>query len=283
MYQGQNERVLLLVKELESLLCIPRVHIEKYMMLRSSRSVERLSKLLKDYKKGCGDRASSISSISRSHITSTCSTNTRSTPRTGSEVHPAVSKGKREKVDKLAEARQRVKQLTWQSTYNNFFSTSGISATPNGAAKLGSEKSREIGMKGAVGKVWRPDLQEQLEQWQAATTDDNVQQLTELCRGLCSVQSHGQKGSEYQKQFLRSSVYGLNHLVPFENKANLSSVPIGSIYRTDPWELEASEKREKEMSCALKRVSEQQGKMMNHRHFPKTVEELVFIDANKAK
>lgn len=142
---------------------------------------------------------------------------------------------------------------------------------------------REFGMRGALGKVWRTDRREQLEEWLASTSDDNVHQITELCRGICSLQAHEHKGTEYQKQFLSAPAYSLHHVVPFENKANLSTVPIGSIYRTDPWELEASEKRHKAEASALMRVTEQQGKMMNHRMFPKTVEELVFIDPSRVK
>lgn len=264
-----------IVGELEGLLSVSREQVEKYMSLRSDRSVERLSKVLKDYRKS--DQSSSTAK-SRS-------TNARGTPRSSREARPTNPKSGHEKSYSLDEARQKVKELSWQSTYNNFFnSSSSHNATQKGAASAGGLKAmqREFGMRGAVGKVWRVDQKEQLTAWLKSTTDDNVQQLTELCRGICSVQAHGNKGTEYQKQFLRAPQYGLHHVVPFENKANLSSVPIGSIYRTDPWELEASEKREKQESNAMKRLTEEQGKMRNHRNLPKTVEELVFIPVNKS-
>lgn len=268
-----SERVALLVTELEALLTIPRVHVQKYMSLRSDRSIERLSKVLKDYKKASGSDRASVTT--RSH-----STNTRGTPRSGQAAHRATSKQhekeKHEKVNKLAEMRQKMKELTWQSTYNNFFSnTSGSSAVQNGTAKSG-------GHRGVLGKVWKDDQWEYLEQWLATASDDHVRELVDLCRGLRSVQAHGQKGTEYRRQFLQAPVYSANHVVPFENKGNLSSVPIGSIYRTDPWELEASENRHKETTRGLQRVTEQQEKMMNHKKFPKTVEELIFIDPRKA-
>jgi hypothetical protein len=249
----QGPRAEALVSSLEPLLSAPRKQIEKYMKLRSKRSVDKLTDIMQEYSNVAhGDyHGSELDS------------------QAGGEM--ATFGDGTDAATQLANVRKE-RGLAWKSTYTSFHSTNYNRSKSAGGAK------KSVGS-GAFDKVWRNGEKPQLERWKEATTDDKIKQLADACRGIYSLedQEAGPR-SEYRKRYGRAANYCTPRVYRDRNR---SEVPIGSIYSTDPWELEASAAREKDASDALRRVADSQDIMMNHKKHPKKPMQLTYIDRYK--
>lgn len=249
----QGPRAEALVSTLETLISSPRKQIEKYMKLRSKRSVDKLTDILQEYKsvKPGDDRAAG--------------------PEPKKSGGEGASTSGSDAAAKLASI-HKLKGLAWKSTYQSFHSDA------INESQSARTRRKAVGS-GAFDKVWRNGEKPQLDLWKESTTDDNIRQLADTCRGIYSLeeQEDGPR-SEYRKRFGRSSHSFTPRIVRDRNR---SEVPIGSIYSTDPWELEASAVREKEAKDALLGAAKTQDMMMKYKLYPKKSMALTWIDRSK--
>lgn len=240
------------VTALQPLVQVPKNQIEKYVGLRSDKSVEKLQQLLGDYKSGSRDGSKASSSVA-------------------SNAPATLGRGTAGLVDHF--------KRDWKSSYKAHFGGPSSKVDRRGSHPGPAVQKSVLRSSEAFQKVWKPDKQEELKQWKASANDENIQQLADLCRGICSA-GDGHT-SEYKKRFQTVSGARTPRLEPLaigSMDKNVSRVPIGSIYRTDPWELEASGKREVEMKESFQRIQENQEQMKHHRNLPKKQEQLIFID-----
>lgn len=242
----QGPRAEALVSKLESVISVPRKQIEKYMKLRSERSVDKLTDIMQEYR----------------------------SVQQGGNRGPALESEQADSTKPDASALENIRKvrgMAWQSTYASFHNSLGRRSKSAGAGR------QAVGS-GAFDKVWRNGEKPQLDQWKETTTDDKIRQLADTCRGIYSLEEQ-EKGSasEYRKKYGWRSAFTPR----VTRDRNRSEVPIGSIYSTDPWELEASAVREKEAKDALLRVHASQNVMKKYKSHPKQTMQLTFIDKTK--
>lgn len=242
----QGPRAEALVSRLEPLLSAPRKQIEKYMKLRSKRSVDKLTDIMQEYNNTAEGKCKKASDSEEA----------------GDEVASDAA-------SLLSRAR---KQFLWRSTYSTNYSG------PSNRSKSAGVSKQNVGS-GAFDKIWRSGEKPQLERWKETTSDDKIKQLADTCRGIYSLEEQeGGNVSEYRRRFGRAEQYCTPRVTRDRNR---SEVPIGSIYSTDPWELEASAVREKAAADALKRVQVVQDVMMNYKKHPKKQMQLTFGTSTK--
>merc|ERR1712216_771520 len=106
-----------------------------------------------------------------------------------------------------------------------------------------------------------------LDSWAQSASEKKVKSLAERCRGLNSVWNrYAGPRTEYKSRFTRLTMAVGKRI---NKDRNRSEVPIGSIYSIDPWELEASEIRKKDLIAGLADVAEEQEKMKQFENRPK--------------
>jgi hypothetical protein len=131
---------------------------------------------------------------------------------------------------------------------------------------------------GAFKKIWKPDRVDIVKKWSQDAPEHDVQRLANACRGVFAVEANNTRSSEYKSRFVPGSC---DKPMRIERDRNRSQVPIGSIYTTDPWELEASAVRTKETRERLTEICNKQDELLKHKILPKAKTELVYIDKQK--
>lgn len=253
MEYSEGSRAEAIVAKLEPLLSAPRKQIEKYMKFRSKRDVDNLTDILQEYNNvATGDHR-------------------RPAAESQAGGDGATTVADSEAAAQAANVR-KLQSMAWKSTYASFHTPSNRSASAGFSTKAAGS--------GAFDKIWRNSEKSQLDRWKENTTEDKVRQLADACRGIYSLEEHeAGPRSEYRKRFGRAAHYCTPRVTRDRNR---SEVPIGSIYSTDPWELEASAERDKEARDALKGAVENQNLMMNYKKHPKKTMQLAFVDKYKA-
>lgn len=248
------------VAQLQPLVQVEKNQIEKYVGLRSDKSVEKLEQLLGDYKSVSGQQSK------------------------GPTVLPGVRPSTVGVPSGSGRSAQRSsrgsKNTEWQALWSARFGGANQKAYD---AEGANARQKVLRSSAAFNKVWNPARQEELTQWRSTTKEENVQQLAEICRGISSAADQNISQYKHKMKPLPTEAYCSPRMTSGAIDRNLSRVPIGSIYRTDPWELEASAKRHEEEEERLKRCREGQEQMLRHKEHPKKMEHLAWVDKKSAE
>lgn len=258
---AQGEKAAALVPKLEAVTTVPRLQIEKFMKLRTARSVERLTAILSEL--GNATPAADVRSQS-----SSCRSHSRryDGPATHRPENRSATADNEEYWGNRLYLHQKNTTHSWKSTYAQFLGESAAQAAEEvPSCSSSSQIQRTTIGSGAFDKVWRPDQKEKLNQWKVNTKDDNIRFLADVCRGIFSQHERdcGHR-TTHRNMFQQHSTFAKR----VEKDRNLSKIPIGAIYETDSWEMEATMKRDKEQRQGLQRIRGKQDMMLRHRSNP---------------
>lgn len=231
------------VNGLSPLVSVPRAQVEAYAKLRSDASIKELTTLISEYE---------------TFKDSSANDTTIGNAETG--LGGCADEKKPSMISRyLAPMRTSYAQAFTGCWFGR------KTAELNGGNKaIGGE---------AFKKVWRDEHVADLERWKASTSPKKIKALAERCRGLQSIWTRAMgPRTEYRSRFTKMKTTAA---VRATKDRNRSEVPIGSIYSIDPWELEASEIRTKQLIAGLATVAEKQDKMRDHKNQSKDHMQLV--------
>lgn len=240
-----------LVGKLAPLVAVPRLGVEQFVKLRSDDSVEKLEQIIGGYSQSARGQArtprgpSPCGSQSRSAASTPAPKGSRSTAAPGgdpcqqSPESPATHSGLNRLITGSTGDAAAALAKFWKGT-----GTLGTSHRHFFSARQGLPGSTEKPSTNVFDEIWRPNCAGDLADWQGSAADADVECLANSLRGLKYVSEKvGRKNrTEHRDKYVQHKVS--SRTGRGSNERNLSQVPIGSIYSTDPWEIEAAKQRE---------------------------------------
>lgn len=273
------------VASLAPLVAVPRKGVEQYVKLRSERSVENLGRILRQYDQCASARGAKPEKPDPPTVRPECLSARGPGKVPGVEAtcgggaaspsgQPNVISGSHTLAAQGLEKHWRETNLSWCTTTRAFFGRGG-------GGEAGRRKEKPVAS-GVFDEIWRPDRAEDLSSWRGTAESGDVESLANSMRGLKYVAERetGAPKTEQRSKYVRHRE-AKAHTV--KKDRNLSQVPIGSIYSTDPWEIEAYHKRHTAQQESLRRIAKTQDEMRTAGREKKTEMQLICVNGEFVK
>lgn len=278
------------VQRLEPLVQVPRLGIEQFVRLRSDKSAADLDRILQDVERSTltGRRSATPGEVGQFADTlhpSGCQT-ARAAPTAGDAERRAETPSEIQgnyNVVTGADGRAAAKlHKYWK---DSGYALCSSSTRFFGGSRPGMSKTKPVNA-AVFDELWKPELSDALADWRGEAAPGDVEHLAQSLRGLRYIASNvtgiGKKHTEHRAKYIRHRKASTERRST-DGARNLSQVPLGSIYSTDPWEIQAHQKRLNDIKVGIARQAQQQELTKTAYRLPKKEMTLIAVKPETVK